>query len=290
MSDPTSPPPFPYRQGQLVYTVEDAPWRPLSDLYFHLMRSPLWQLIALSFVAYLFTIGLFAGLYRLGGDCIEHAAPGSWADAFWFSVHTFSTIGYGTMSPGTPWANVVATMESWLGLVGVAGVTALLFSRFARPVARVRFAEAPVVCLRNGRPTLQVRVANERSSGLVDVRFEMYAMVREVTPEGQTMARLRRLELVRNDVPYFGMSFTAMHPITEDSPLYRFLDGPQDDLRAIRVHMAGVELSMSQAVWALEMYPATAVRFGHRYVDAVDIVNGVPTSRLAKLSKTEPEP
>lgn len=287
---PEPPPNLPnYRQGQLAYRVDGAPRRPLSDLYFHLMRAPLWQLLGLSFVAYVAAIGAFAALYLLGGDCIENAQAGSALDAFWFSVHTFSTIGYGTMSPATPYANAVATVESWLGLIGVAGVTALIFNKFARPTVRLRFAEAPVVCKRHGVPSLQVRVANERTSGLVDVRVELYAMLREITPEGQRMARMIKLPLLRDEVPYFGMGFTAIHVIDEASPLRRFVEGARDDFIAVRVNLTGVELSMLQSVWAMEMYPSQVIRWGHRYVDAIEM-GDTPTIVLGRLSETTPEP
>lgn len=244
---PSGPPRrLPYRDGQLAYRVNGAPFRPFSDLYYHLMRAPLWQLLLLSFTIYLVAIGAFAGLFRLGGDCIAGARPGSWADAFWFSVQTFSTIGYGSMSPSTPWANVLVTVESWLGLSGVAVVTAMLFSKFARPTARIRFSEALVVCTRHGQRTLQLRIANERTSGLVDVEIEVWAMIDDDAPEaGQRLMRMRRIDLQRHELPYLGMTFTGIHVIDDDSPLRSFLEadtpGP---VRAIRVNVRGVELSM----------------------------------------------
>lgn len=288
---PPAPPSLPYRNGQLQYHVRGAPWRPFSDLYFHLMRAPTWQLVALSLLAYVAVIGLFAGLFWVGDHSIRGARPGSFADCFWFSVQTFSTIGYGTMSPQTPWSNVLVTLESWLGLSGVAVVTALLFSKFARPTARIRFSKALVVCQRNGQRTLQLRIANERTSGLVDVELEVWAIVSEESPEGQRLTRLRHVALQRSRLPYLGMTFTGIHAIGEDSPLAGFRDADEPgEVRAIRVNLRGVDLSMLQPVWAMEMYPAEAIRFGERFVDMVERVDGVPTLTLTGIDQTESEP
>ena len=95
------------------------------------------------------------------------------------------------------------------------------------------------------------------------------------------------------------MTFTGIHPIREGSPLLPVAAslGPDADpspdpegvLLAVRVNLTGVDLSMLQTVWAMEVYPASAIRVGHRYVDAVERVDGRPTLDLRAISLTEPE-
>lgn len=283
-------PHVPYRQGQLIYEVKGAPWRPWSDLYFQLMRAPAWQLVLWSLAAYVAAIGGFAVLYRLGGDCIAGARSGSWADAFWFSVQTFSTIGYGGMSPSTPYANVLVTLESWLGLSGVAVGTALLFSKFARPTARIQFAPVMVLCRHNGLWSLQFRLANERTAGLVDAEAAAFVMMRETTKEGQRLLRIRRLTLDREEIPHFGMLFTGIHEIGPDSPIADWADDPDAvDVLGFRVQLRGVDLSMLQPVWAMEVFPVSQVRRGHRFVDAVSLIDGTPTLDLRNIPRTVPD-
>ena len=127
---------------------------PFSDLY-HSVISMGW----LRFVSFIsggyFCFNLaFATLYLLGGDCYNAQDPSSFLQAFAFSVQTMSGIGYGAMSPTTPYANVVSIVEAFLGLTGIAMVTGLLFAKFSRPVARVGFSQFAVVNVMDGLPTL----------------------------------------------------------------------------------------------------------------------------------------
>ena len=98
-----------HRRPRIQYRIRGQPHRPLSDLYHLLMRGSWWRILLFAVASYVVTIGLFAGLYLLGGDCIEGAEPGSRSDAFWFSMQTFSTIGYGLRSPVSPWVDTVET-------------------------------------------------------------------------------------------------------------------------------------------------------------------------------------
>src|SRR5271167_4970179 len=119
------------------------PW--LGDLYHHLLTLPWWAfLLGLSGV-YLGLNLLFALLYLLGDGAIANARAGVFADAFFFSVETLSTIGYGQMSPATLYGNLVMTLEALFGLGLLAVAAGLMFARFSRPTARVRFSKVAVV-------------------------------------------------------------------------------------------------------------------------------------------------
>ena len=135
------------------------------DLYHNLLTLP-WPifLVFLSLV-YLGLNVLFALLYLAGGDAIASARPGVFADAFFFSVETLSTIGYGQMSPATLYGNIIMTCEALAGLMLVAVAAGLMFARFSRPPARVLFSKVAVISPHDGVPALTLR---KRSPKLVE--------------------------------------------------------------------------------------------------------------------------
>src|SRR5206468_2152868 len=105
--------------------------------------------------------------------------PGSFADAFFFSIETLATVGYGEMAPASPYGHIVAASEILCGLGFTAIATGLIFVRFARPKARIVYAEKAVVARYKGNPTLMIRIGNGRLSSLVDVNVRLWAMMNE---------------------------------------------------------------------------------------------------------------
>src|SRR5205814_3376023 len=124
-------------------------------------------------------------------------------DAFFFSVQTLSTIGYGVMSPKGVYGSAVVTFEAFVGLLGMAMASGLMFSKFARPTARVLFASKMVIAKRDGKPCLLLRVANGRGNDVVEASLRVSVLKEEVTAEGEKMRRFHDLELLRNQPPLF---------------------------------------------------------------------------------------
>jgi inward rectifier potassium channel len=139
------------------------PW--LGDFYHRLLTLPWWTFLAGMAVVYLGLNVLFALLYLLGDGAIANARPGSFADAFFFSVETISTIGYGQMSPGTLYGNIVMTIEAMVGLTLLAVSAGLVLARFTRPTARVMFSKIAVVTPFNSVPTLSFRLRRNALAG-----------------------------------------------------------------------------------------------------------------------------
>ena len=125
--------------------------RRFGDLH-HLLNVTWTRLFLLIGASYVVLNALFAGLYLLAGDGIENARAGSFTDAFFFSVQTMATIGYGKMVPQSFFANVLVTVEALLGLLGISMGTGLMFAKFARPNARVLWSRVAVIGRRDGEP------------------------------------------------------------------------------------------------------------------------------------------
>ena len=190
-----------------------------GDLYHHLLTLP-WSAFLLGLaVVYLGLNVLFAELYLLGDGAIANARPGVFADAFFFSVETISTIGYGQMSPATLYGNIVMTAEAMFGLTLLAVSAGLVLARFTRPTARVVFSKVAVVTPYNGVPTLSFRLANERRNQILEAQVSVTLVRDERTAEGEWMRRFYDLQLGHQRSPIFAMTFTVMHAIDAASPL-----------------------------------------------------------------------
>ncbi len=250
---------------------------PLRDLYLYLLVSSWPRLLALFAAAYLAANALFAGLYLLDPDDIKGAHRGSFRDAFFFSVQTMSTIGYGAMSPGTAWADTLVTAESFAGLLGLATATGLIFAKFSRPGARVLFSRVAVVSLRDGVPCLMFRVANERANQIAEARVRVVLARDAVTAEGERLRRLEDLSLLRNDHALFAFSWTVVHPVDARSPLYGETAASLAASEAeIVVSLVGFDESFAQTVHARRSYVASEIIWDARFVD---ILSRLPDGR-----------
>jgi inward rectifier potassium channel len=240
----------------------------LSDLYLFLLVSSWPRLVALLAGVYLAANSLFAVAYLLEGHSLDHASAGSFSDAFFFSVQTMATIGYGYIIPRTLFANILVTLESLTGLLGLAVVTGLVFAKFSRPTARVLFSHVAVVTPRDGVPSLMFRMANQRGNQIVEARIHVLLALTETTAEGEVIRRLQDLDMARAQNALFALSWTAIHPITAGSPLHR---ATRESLAAreaeIIVSLTGIDESFSQTVHARHSYTVDEIVWHARFVD-----------------------
>jgi inward rectifier potassium channel len=213
---------------------------------------------------------IFALLYLAGRDCIANAAPGSFLDRFFFSVQTFGSIGYGAMFPKTVYANGIVTIESMLSLIGIAMLTGLAFARFSNPTARVAFSRVATIAPYESVPTLSFRTANKRSNQILEAQIKVYLLRDEVTTEGQYIRRIRDLALVRNQSPSFSLSWLALHPINESSPLYGVTpEALVETNSTIIVTLSGVDETVTQMMYARHTYAPQDILWNYRFVDLV---------------------
>jgi inward rectifier potassium channel len=185
-----------------------------------MMRIPWINLFLLIFVFFFLLNVLFALGYLAIGAVIVNARPASFWDAFFFSVQTIATLGYGNMAPIGFVANLLSAVEVFVGLLSLALVTGLVFSKFSRPTARVEFSRQAVVSLHQGIPSLMFRMANGRTNQILEADLHLHMLQEETTDEGQRLRRLHNMKLVRNHTPVFGLSWLAIHPIDTESPLH----------------------------------------------------------------------
>jgi inward rectifier potassium channel len=217
---------------------------------------------------YLVANAVFALLYLVEPGSVANARPGIFADAFFFSVQTMATIGYGQMAPATLYANVLMTVETGVGLMFIALTTGLVFARFSRPTARVLFSEVAVIGPYNGKPTLSARLANERQNQILAAEVTMTLVRDEVSLEGDLRRRFYDLKLVRDHSPVFALTFTVMHEIDVDSPLYEATAESLATANAeLLVTASGIDETLAQPVHARTSYTPHEIRWDHRFAD-----------------------
>ncbi len=265
----TAPPPRLIARGradEILAIGLPRPW--FRDLYHFALRISWSRFLLLGISLYIAANAVFALLYLIPGDAITNAQPGSLADAFFFSIETMATIGYGVMAPATFYANLLMTVETGVGLMLIAVATGLVFARFSRPTARVLFSRVAVIAPHNGVPTLSFRAANLRHNQILQAVVNVVLLRDEETQEGEMIRRFYDLKLARQRSPVFAMTFTVMHAIDRDSPLYGATAGTLQEQNAeLIVTGTGIDETMAQPVHVRTSYLPHEILWSHRFVD-----------------------
>jgi len=282
--------PVKIQSGQLEFHRLNADQRDLRDTY-HWLLSLSWPHFAVFvLIIYLLVNLLFAGIYYLGRPCI--AGADSFGDAFFFSVETLATVGYGHLYPDSLYGHVAATVEIMIGMFGMAVITGLIFVRFSRPTARLVFSRTLVVSPFDGQPALMMRVANLRQHAMAEAEFRMMLIRNEMVKEGEEMRRFYALPLQFDRLITFPVAITIRHIIDEKSPLYGMT---ADDLKKsdsrILASIVCIDTVIPAPVQSQRDYTWRDIQFGHRFVEIYSDVDGNQfTVDYGRLHDTEKVP
>jgi len=239
-------------------------WR---DAYHFLLTMPLAAFFGVMAGGYVAVNTVFALIYVLVGG-ISGVKPGDFADAFFFSAETFSTVGFGQMAPQSFVAHLAVTLESFFGLFNLAIATGLLFARISRPTARVVFSDRAVVTMYEGVPTLMFRAANRRRNRIVEAEVTVNLARDGVTREGVSMRGFENLATVRSRSPVFILTWQVMHRIDETSPLFgQTTQSLQESRAEIVVILKGMDETFAQTIHARASYTPEEIVWGARLVD-----------------------
>ena len=277
------------------FTSRRVGFSPFSYLNgYHALLTMTWpRFLGVVMVAYAVMNALFAFGFLLCGDGALGGAAvrdmgGRFLRAFFFSVDTFATIGYGNVYPIGTAANLLVAIESLVGLLFVALLTGLVFARFARPTAALMFSDVAVIAPYQGRTGFMFRVANARSNQLMEL--EAKVLYSRLDGPGR---RYDQLKLERTKVVFFPLSWTIVHPIDETSPLWGL-----DHTDLVRydaefdILMSGIDETFSQTVHARSSYKPDELLFGARFANIYNPVDvrGTISIDVSRLSDTEPAP
>ena len=284
--------PISVRAGQIEFLkVNAAKWE-WRDAYHWILALSWFRFVALVASAYVGVNLIFATLYSVGGACIAKMPPGSFSEAFFFSVQTLATVGYGHMYPQTLYGHVVTTIEIIAGMFWLAVMTGLIFVRFSRPSARILFSKSIVIAPFNGRPALMLRIANLRQQSMVEAEFRIMFMRDEPILEDDSFRHFYSLKLEFDRLIVFPAALTLRHIIDEQSPLYGATRESLEASRAIFVaSVVGVETVIPASVQTQQDYTWRDVRFGERFVEVyTELGEGRLTVDYGRLHDTEPVP
>lgn len=264
----------------------------LGDAYHLFLRARWPYAIGAIVLGYLGLNACFALAYLLTGG-VANARPGSFADAFYFSVQTMGTVGYGAMFPQGSGANLLVVAESVCGLLVTAVATGLVFSKFSLSTSRIVFARRATIGLMDGTPTLMVRLGNERSNRIIEAVVRLSIVKTERTQEGMLFYRMYDLALTRERSPALSRSWTALHPITPASPLYGASPASlKRDEVELFVTVAGTDDVSLQPVHGRHKYTDEAIVWGARHADVLTIDEGgilvLDLNRFHELTFGEP--
>ncbi|HMH84985.1 MAG TPA: ion channel [Gemmatimonadaceae bacterium] len=247
---------------------------PLSSMsLYHWLLTISWpKFLAFITGSYVAINTLFAFAFLLLGTDALQSSAGSFAGqpfyrAFFFSVDTFATIGYGNITPVGVVANTLVTIEALLNIVGVALATGVIFARFSRPSTRIIYSRNAIVAPYRDKMALEFRIANARSSQLIDVQIQ--AILTKIEQVGGSAVRkFYELSLERNRVVFFPLSWTVVHPIDSASPMWGLThsDLVNGDAELL-VLLIGTDETVSQTVHSRSSYQADEIVWGAKFAN-----------------------
>jgi len=285
------------RDGSFNVVREGLSFFQSQSPYLYLLTTTWPRFLGMVILFFVVTNTLFGMAYfACGPGQIAGSAattlPGQFLEDFFFSVQTFATIGYGGMHPVGLAANVLVTLESLVGLLGFALATGILFARFSQPSTKILFSRNAIIAPYRGITAFEFRIANARSNELI--QMEAQILLSRVRLDGSGNREFLPLKLERDKVAFFPLSWTIVHPIDEESPLWGF---GQEDLAAwdaeFLILLSGIDETFSQRVHARSSYKHNEVVCGARFASLFnpprpDGVLSVDVGRLDAIEKQLP--
>lgn len=268
------------------------------SLYHYLLTVTWPRFLAIIVTGYLGVNALFATLYyacgpgALAGTPVP-AAAGRLVQSFFFSVETLATIGYGHVSPRSMPAHLVMTVESLVGLLGFSLAAGFVFAKVSRPTAAIIFSRQAIIAPYRGVTAFMFRIVNGRTNQLVELEAKVLLTLRKGDADGAR--EFHQLDLERHRVSFFPLSWTIVHPITSESPLFGVSDAALRDADAeFLILLTGTDETFSQTVHARSSYVAAEVVHGARFTDilrhdAPDGTLSVDVSRVHAIDRVSLE-
>ncbi len=250
-----------------VERVGQRAWSPYQDLV-----EMTWGRFFTVVVTFFVVVNiLFALLLNwIGMECLSGVKMGTWLEnfeqAWFFSVQTFTTVGYGSISPSCVSTNFVAASIALVGLMSAALATGLLFVRFSKPKSQLVFSKNAIITPYREGLSFQFRLANRRNSRLINLDVKLTMSWVDTNPDGTKQRRFSRLKLEREKVVMLPLNWNIVHPIDEESP---FFERSPEDLKEMNVEVIvlveAFDESFSQTIFANGSYCDEEFLFGVKW-------------------------
>ncbi len=247
--------------------------RRFSEAYNFLVNISWWKFFTLSFLSYVLANIFFATLYILIG--IEQIVPKSgsvvqdFLNAFFFSAQTFTTLGYGAMSPNGISSGVLSSIEAFIGLMFFAFTTGLLYGRFSKPRAAIRFSKHLILRTLKGDRVLMFRIENDRKSTMINPKVAVTLKLTKVNKDEEYINEFYTLKLERDTINYLPTTWTIVHEMDKESPLYKLNDTELLNQQGELIVMVSYyDESFNQVVHQMCSYLLRNVKLNYKFVKA----------------------
>jgi inward rectifier potassium channel len=257
------------QDGSFNVRREGLPLLQSLSAYHYFLTITWTRFLGYVIAVYVFTNALFAIAYVGCGDDALTGFPSMgagerFATGFFFSVHTLATIGYGSIVPMNNLANMVVIVEALVGLLAFALVAGIVFARFARPMAQIVFSRNAIIAPYRGMTAFMFRIVNQRSNEIVQVQAKLMLTRRKKGVDGER--EFIGLKLERDNVVFFPLTWTVVHPIDEQSPLRGITQQDLIDSEAeFLILLNGFDETFSQTVHTRSSYVAEEVVWGAKF-------------------------
>lgn len=250
-------------------------WRDFHP-YLHLTNMSWPGFLGTLFLGYLAANTVFACAYywltpgQLQGAAGPDAIHRFW-NGFFFSAHTLTTVGYGNIVPAGMGANWLASFEALVGVLGFAVATGLLYGRVSRPSAKIGYSDNILVSPYQDGNSLQFRVVNRRANSLVEIEARVLLMTVD-RDGGPARRHYTQLKLERDRVLFLPLTWTVVHPIDNESPLWGKTAADLDRLQAeVLILLKGYDDTFNQTVLARHSYRHDELVWGKRFAPAFTV-------------------
>ncbi len=287
-----APPVVSVRSGKMEFLRTNSSGGQWRDLY-RTVLSLSWPRFAMVVLMSYLVINIgFAFAYMLGGACIAEMPQGSFSSAFFYSVQTLSTVGFGHLYPASLYGNMVTTLEIVLGMFFTAVVTGLIFVRFSRPTAHLLFSDSMVICPFDGVPSLQFRIANQQHQPMVEAEFRLMLIRKESILEDDDIRRFYPLKLDFDHLILFPSALIIRHIIDEKSPLFGVTSDELEKWNArFMTSIVCIDTVIQAPIQSQFDYTWRDVHFDRRFVEIyTDREDGSLMVDYGRVHETEPVP
>ncbi|HVB03903.1 MAG TPA: ion channel [Chitinophagaceae bacterium] len=285
------------KDGTYNIRREGIPFWEKFSLYTTMLTMPTWKFL-LTIISFYVIVNLFfaliyiwAGVNNLIGITATSSTLHGFAEAFFFSAQTLTTVGYGRISPGGLLTNCIAASESLIGLLGLAIATGMFYGRFTQPKAHLRFSRFALISPYQDKTALMFRLAPYKDHHhLTDVEIRVVIGL-TLDENGRSVFKFYPLKLERTKIDTLPMNWTIVHPIDDQSPIYGFTEKDLESADVeVMVTLRAFDHLYSSTVQQGTSYTPQEIRFGGKFVMMFrESIDGMSTIlELDKLDRFDP--
>ena len=239
--------------------------------YHTMLQMPRWKFLTLILLFYITVNLLFAGIYFIAGaeKLNGMLAVNNWEkfwQSFFFSAQTLTTVGYGHVSPSGFLMSSIAAIEALVGLLSLAIITSLLYGRFSKPTAYIKFSENAIIAPYKESTALMLRIAPFKNTTLTDAEAKLTTVI-AIEENGATANKFFTLPLEMEKISSLPLSWTIVHPINEESPFYNFTKEDFENIRGeIFLYIKAFDDMFSNTVVTRSSYLFKEVVYGAKFI------------------------